>query len=91
MGRSALAIDTVIYQRSQDVDCVYVLFGQKRSTVVGTLDLLRHFRTLDYTTRSGGRGERLARPATPCALRQLLPMPGRGPEISTRPRPSRMT
>ncbi|MEA3411208.1 MAG: F0F1 ATP synthase subunit alpha [Pseudomonadota bacterium] len=50
LGRSALAIDTVINQRGQGVDCIYVLIGQKRSTVVGTVELLRRFGALDYTT-----------------------------------------
>jgi F-type H+-transporting ATPase subunit alpha len=50
LGRSSIALDAVINQRGKDVDCVYVLIGQKRSTVVGTLELLRRFGALDYTT-----------------------------------------
>lgn len=50
LGRSSIALDTVINQRGKDVACVYVLIGQKRSTVVVTLDLLRRFAALDYTT-----------------------------------------
>lgn len=49
-GRSALAVDAVINQRGRDVYCVYVLIGQKRSTVVGTIETLRKHRALDYTT-----------------------------------------
>ena len=50
LGRSSLAIDTVINQRGKDVDCVYVLVGQKRSTVVSTLEILRRYGAMDYTT-----------------------------------------
>jgi len=49
LGRSALAIDAVIHQRGQAVYCVYVLIGQKRSTVVNTLQLLRDHGALEYT------------------------------------------
>jgi len=50
LGRSALAIDTVINQRGRDMFCVYVLIGQKRSTVVNTIALLRDYGAMDYTT-----------------------------------------
>ncbi|MGD8207313.1 MAG: F0F1 ATP synthase subunit alpha, partial [Thiohalocapsa sp.] len=50
LGRSAIAIDTVINQRGQDVLCVYVLTGQKRSTVVNTIEVLRDFGALAFTT-----------------------------------------
>ncbi|MEJ2576064.1 MAG: F0F1 ATP synthase subunit alpha [Gammaproteobacteria bacterium] len=50
LGRSAIAIDAVINQRDKDVDCVFVLIGQKRSTVVNTVALLQRYGALDYTT-----------------------------------------
>lgn len=50
LGRSALALDTVINQRGKDVYCVYVLIGQKRSTVVNLIDTLRNYDALQYTT-----------------------------------------
>ena len=50
LGRSSVAIDTVINQRGKDVYCVYVLIGQKRSTVINTIDTLREFGALEYTT-----------------------------------------
>lgn len=49
-GRSSLAVDAVINQRGRNVYCVYVLIGQKRSTVVGTIETLRKHHALDYTT-----------------------------------------
>ncbi len=50
LGRSSLALDSVISQRDQNVKCIYVLIGQKRTTVVSTIDLLEKFGALDYTT-----------------------------------------
>lgn len=49
-GKSALAVDAVINQRGKNVYCVYVLIGQKRSTVVNTIETLRRSGALDYTT-----------------------------------------
>ena len=49
LGKSALAIDTVINQRGKNVKCVYVLVGQKRSTVVNTIDVLRAHGALEHT------------------------------------------
>jgi F-type H+-transporting ATPase subunit alpha len=50
LGRSAIALDTVINQRGRHVYCVYVLIGQKRSTAVKTIDILSSYGALDYTT-----------------------------------------
>ena len=50
LGRSAIAIDTVINQRAQNVYCVFVLIGQKRSTVVQTIEILREYGALEHTT-----------------------------------------
>lgn len=50
LGRSSLALDSVISQRDKSVKCIYVLIGQKRTTVVSTIDLLEKYGALDYTT-----------------------------------------
>ena len=50
LGRSSLALDAVINQGDKNVYCVYVLIGQKRSTVVNTIELLRKHNALSYTT-----------------------------------------
>ena len=50
LGRSALALDTVINQKNRNVRCVYVLIGQRRSTVIKTIEILREFGALEYTT-----------------------------------------
>jgi len=50
LGRSSIALDTVINQRGRDVYCVYVLIGQNRSTTVNVIDTLRQYGALDFTT-----------------------------------------
>jgi F-type H+-transporting ATPase subunit alpha len=50
LGRSAIALDTVLNQGGKGVYCVYVIIGQKRSTTVNTIQLLREHGALDYTT-----------------------------------------
>jgi F-type H+-transporting ATPase subunit alpha len=50
LGRSSVAIDMVINQRDSGVLCLYVLIGQKRSTVVNTIETLRAHGALAYTT-----------------------------------------
>lgn len=50
LGRSAMAIDTVVRQRDEDVLCFYVLIGQKRSAALSVIDTLRQADALRYTT-----------------------------------------
>lgn len=50
LGRSSIALDAVINQKDKDVYCVYVLIGQKRSTVAYTIELLRKHNAMKYTT-----------------------------------------
>jgi F-type H+-transporting ATPase subunit alpha len=49
-GKTALAIDTIINQRGQDVHCFYVAIGQKRSTVVQVFETLKQHGAMEYTT-----------------------------------------
>jgi F-type H+-transporting ATPase subunit alpha len=49
LGRTSIAIDTVINQKNKNVLCIYVLIGQKRSAVVSTIETLRSHGALDYT------------------------------------------
>lgn len=50
LGRSSIALDTVINQREEHVRCVYVLIGQKRSSVVSCVETLQRYGALEYTT-----------------------------------------
>ena len=49
LGKSSLAIDAVINQRGRGVRCVYVMVGQKRSSVVDTIETLRQYGALAHT------------------------------------------
>ncbi|GAB6066924.1 F0F1 ATP synthase subunit alpha [Methylothermus subterraneus] len=69
-GRSALALDAVIHQRGQGVLCVYVLIGQKRSSVVAAIETLRRYGAMEYTAVVVG--EAFALPG----LKYLAPMAG---------------
>lgn len=48
-GKTAVAIDTILNQKGQDVICIYVAIGQKASTVAGIVDVLRERGAMDYT------------------------------------------
>jgi F-type H+-transporting ATPase subunit alpha len=48
-GKTAIAVDTIINQREEDVICVYVAIGQKESTVAGVVEALRANNAMDYT------------------------------------------
>jgi F-type H+-transporting ATPase subunit alpha len=49
LGRTSIAIDTVVNQKNKNVLCIYVLIGQKRSAVVSTIETLKSHGALDYT------------------------------------------
>ncbi len=49
-GKTALAIDTIINQKGQDVLCIYVAIGQKASTVANIVKTLEDYGALAYTT-----------------------------------------
>ena len=48
-GKTAIAIDTIINQRDQDVICIYVAIGQKASTVAQLAEKLKENGAMDYT------------------------------------------
>ena len=49
-GKTAIAIDTIINQRGQGVNCVYVAIGQKASTVANIVKTLTEYGAMAYTT-----------------------------------------
>ncbi len=50
IGKTAIAVDTIINQKSEDVYCIYVAIGQKQSTVAQVVDKLREHGAMEYTT-----------------------------------------
>ena len=48
-GKTAIALDTIINQKGQDVICIYVAIGQKASTVANVVGTLEEYGAMDYT------------------------------------------
>ncbi|MDY5023193.1 MAG: F0F1 ATP synthase subunit alpha [Blautia sp.] len=48
-GKTTLAVDTIINQKGQDVICIYVAIGQKRSTVASLVETLTKNGAMDYS------------------------------------------
>ncbi len=48
-GKTAIAIDTILNQREQDVICVYCAIGQRAATVAKTINVLREHNALAYS------------------------------------------
>ncbi len=67
-GKTAVAIDTIINQKGQDVYCFYVAIGQKQSTVAAVVDKLRESGAMEYTTVVAADGVRAGAAAVPRAL-----------------------
>jgi F-type H+-transporting ATPase subunit alpha len=49
-GKTAIAIDTILNQKGQDMFCIYVAIGQKGSTVAQVVERLREAGAMEYTT-----------------------------------------
>lgn len=49
-GKTAIAIDTIINQKGQNVKCIYVAIGQKASTVANIVKTLEEHGAMAYTT-----------------------------------------
>src|SRR5512143_3329481 len=49
-GKTAVAIDTIINNKPNNLVCVYVAIGQKQSTVARVVDRLKQFGAMEYTT-----------------------------------------
>ena len=49
-GKTAIAIDTIINQKGQNVKCIYVAIGQKASTVANIVKTLEEYGAMSYTT-----------------------------------------
>ncbi len=69
-GKTAVAVDTIINQKEEDVICVYVAIGQKASTVAQVVDTLREKGALDYTVIVAANAN------DPATLQYLAPYTG---------------
>ena len=59
-GNTAIAIDTIINQKGQNVKCIYVAIGQKASTVANIVKTLEENGAMDYTTVVASTSSELA-------------------------------
>jgi F-type H+-transporting ATPase subunit alpha len=69
-GKTAVAIDTIINQKGQNMHCVYVAIGQKRSTVAQVVKVLEEHGAMAYTTIVA------ATASDPAALQFIAPYTG---------------
>lgn len=59
-GKTAIALDTIINQKGQNVNCIYVAIGQKASTVANIVKRLEEYGAMDYTTIVASTASELA-------------------------------
>ena len=59
-GKTAIALDTIINQKGQNVKCIYVAIGQKASTVANIVKTLEEFGAMAYTTVVASTASELA-------------------------------
>ncbi|MCM1037675.1 MAG: F0F1 ATP synthase subunit alpha, partial [Ruminococcus sp.] len=59
-GKTAIAVDTIINQKGQNVKCIYVAIGQKSSTVASIVKTLTEFGAMSYTTVVAASASELA-------------------------------
>ncbi|MFA6616957.1 MAG: F0F1 ATP synthase subunit alpha [Bacilli bacterium] len=69
-GKTAIAIDAIINQKSQNVLCVYVAIGQKQSSVADIHERLKDAGAMEYTTIVSATASELA------PLQQIAPYSG---------------
>ncbi|WP_416666712.1 F0F1 ATP synthase subunit alpha [Egbenema bharatensis] len=69
-GKTTIAVDTILNQKSEDVICVYVAIGQKASTVAQVVETFREKGALDYTIVVAANAN------DPAALQYLAPYTG---------------
>src|SRR3979490_514704 len=69
-GKTALAIDTIIYQKTSGIKCVYVAIGQKQSSIANVVRKLEEHGAMGHTIIVA------ASASTPAAMQYLAPYGG---------------
>jgi F-type H+-transporting ATPase subunit alpha len=72
-GKTAVAVDTIINQKGQNMICIYVAIGQKASTVVNVVRKLEEYGAMEYTivvaaTASDSAAMQFIAPYTGCTM-----------------------
>jgi F-type H+-transporting ATPase subunit alpha len=69
-GKSAICVDTIINQKGQDLVCVYVAIGQKRSSIARLVATLEKFGAMEYSIIV------VASASDPASLQYIAPYAG---------------
>jgi len=69
-GKTAIAIDTIINQKGQNIICIYVAIGQKKSKIAKIVDKLKETGAMEYTAVV------MAGASDPASLSYLAPYSG---------------
>jgi F-type H+-transporting ATPase subunit alpha len=69
-GKTAIAVDTIINQRGENMACIYVAIGQKLSTISQVVSTLEKYGAMEYTTVVA------ASASDPAALQYIAPYAG---------------
>jgi F-type H+-transporting ATPase subunit alpha len=70
IGKSAIALDTIISQKGGDLICIYVAIGQKTSKVAQVIDIFKKYGAMEYTIVVA------ANASDPASLQYLAPYSG---------------
>ncbi len=70
IGKTTLAVDTILNQKNSNVVCIYVSIGQKKSSVLSVINTLKTRGAMEYSVVV------IASPDDPPALRYLAPFAG---------------
>lgn len=81
-GKTAIAIDTILNQKDQDVICIYVAIGQKASTVARVVHTLTMHGAMDYSivvsaTASESAALQYIAPYAACSMAEYFMYKGR--------------
>ena len=81
-GKTAIAIDTIINQKNENVICIYVAIGQKSSSVAGVVETLKKHGAMDYTiivsaTASDSAPIQYLAPYSGCAIAEYFMYKGK--------------
>ena len=72
-GKSAILVDAILNQKNTDVYCIYVIIGQKTSTIARIVDKLEESGAMEYTIIVSAAAQ------APASLQYIAPFAGMRP------------
>src|SRR5690606_26981749 len=70
IGKTAIAIDTIINQKGQNMKCIYVAIGKRKGEIARLVATLEEYGAMDYTTIV------VAAASDPAAMQYIAPYSG---------------